>query len=308
VTTIPKVTVCLATYNGGDFLHEQIESLISQKNIEVRIIAGDDGSEDNTVEILEKYFKSGLISKILYFDRIGSTKNFASLLQECSNSDYVAFADQDDIWDEEKLSFLTSEFSGVEPQLVFCGRVVLNAHSDFSAMLPTSGMRIGFQNALIESSVPGNTIVLNSHAVDLINDSLISQVKYFDAYIYLLISALGRVVYVEKPLVHYRIHSKNQVGLGNKSVPEKFESIANYIRTAEIFKSDFGNRIPEAKRQILSEFLNAFHNPNFFYSSFLILKSRVQRQKRSESMGWKMLAIILKLKQKYYSTSTIERK
>jgi hypothetical protein len=145
-------------------------------------------------------------------------------------------------------------------------------------------------------------MVLNSHAVDLINGSLISQVKYFDAYIYLLISALGRVVYVEEPLVHYRIHSKNQVGLDNKNVSEKFESIANYIRTAEIFKSDFGNRIPEAKRQILSEFLNALQNPNFFYSSFLILKSRVQRQKRAESVGWKILAIILRLKQKYYST------
>lgn len=308
MSSIPKVTVCLATYNGGDFLREQIESLLSQKNIDVSIIAGDDGSEDNTLEILDEYLSAGLISKVLFFDRIGSTGNFASLVQECANVEFVAFADQDDIWDVDKLGILISEFSGKEPQLVFCGRDILGDSTEIPVTLLTSGKRLGFKNALIESSVPGNTIVINKQAIDIVNKSLISQVKYFDAYLYLLLSAFGRVFYVDKPLVRYRIHSKNQVGLGKKGITEKLESIANYIRTAEIFESDFGNILTAEKRQVLNKFLNSFRSSNFLQSAIQILKSPVQRQKRAETLGWKILAVVLRLRKTNYLSSSIERK
>lgn len=308
MSSIPKVTVCLTTYNGGDYLREQIESLVSQKNIELSIIAGDDGSEDNTLEILDEYFNAGLISKVLLFDRIGSTGNFASLLQECTNVEFVAFADQDDIWDVNKLSILISEFSDNQPQLVFCGRDVLTNSTEIPVKLLTSGKRLGFKNALIESSVPGNTIVINKQAVDIVNKSLISQVKYFDAYLYLLLSAFGRVIYVDKPLVRYRIHSNNQVGLGKKGMTEKLESIANYFRTAEIFESDFDNILTADKRQVLNEFLNSFRSSNFLLSVIQILKSPVQRQKKAETLGWKILAVVLRLRKTIYFSSSIERK
>jgi glycosyltransferase involved in cell wall biosynthesis len=297
VSSLPKVTVCLATYNGGAYLREQIESLIAQKDIEINIIAGDDGSEDNSVAILNEYFEAGLISRILLFDRIGSTKNFASLLKECPNSDFVAFADQDDIWDEQKLGILISKFFANEPQLVFCGRRILKNKMDTKKMHHTLPKRLGFQNALVESSVPGNTIVLNNHAVSLANQSSIAQVQFFDAYLYLLISALGRVIYVDQPLVQYRIHSKNQVGFGDKKISKKLEGVMNYIRTAEILKSDIGDKISIEKKAILDEFLNAFRNPSLLFSFILILKSRVRRQRRVDGVGWKILGIFARLKQ-----------
>ena len=102
----PKIAVFLATYNGEKFLNQQIDSILSQKNVEVDIYCNDDGSSDRTLEIIKSY----QISKKNFFiiDSIKESGcaglNFYSLiLTSFGEYDYYAFSDQDDIWLQSKL-------------------------------------------------------------------------------------------------------------------------------------------------------------------------------------------------------------
>ena len=102
----PKIAVFLATYNGEKFLNQQIDSILSQKNVEVDIYCNDDGSSDRTLEIIKSY----QISKKNFFiiDSIKESGcaglNFYSLILTSSGEyDYYAFSDQDDIWLQSKL-------------------------------------------------------------------------------------------------------------------------------------------------------------------------------------------------------------
>lgn len=94
----------MSTYNGGKYIKDQIESILGQENVEVIIIIRDDGSKDNTVDIIKTYtnkFPNNLI--LLEGINIGCESSFEQLLHTDYNADYYAFADQDDYWMPRKL-------------------------------------------------------------------------------------------------------------------------------------------------------------------------------------------------------------
>ncbi|MCA9020547.1 MAG: glycosyltransferase, partial [Planctomycetaceae bacterium] len=104
----PKISIALATYNGSDFLEQQVESYYSQQFDEWRVLARDDHSQDNSFTLLQGLFENQ--------DRIqfvgtelknqGVTRNFGILLEEAlaAGHDYIALSDQDDVWNQDKLS------------------------------------------------------------------------------------------------------------------------------------------------------------------------------------------------------------
>ncbi len=97
-----RVQVLMSTYNGENYLAEQIESILSQAHVKVSLLVRDDGSADHTPAILTSY--AGEHVQIDIGKNIGTQKSFLHLI-ECadSNNDYFAFADQDDVWHPQKL-------------------------------------------------------------------------------------------------------------------------------------------------------------------------------------------------------------
>jgi rhamnosyltransferase len=102
-----SVCVLLSTYNGEKYLKELLDSVLNQNcedKIKVSIFVRDDGSSDNTTNILKEYEQNG---KIILFGHggcnLGFAKSFSSLLANAPLSDYYAFCDQDDIWLPDKL-------------------------------------------------------------------------------------------------------------------------------------------------------------------------------------------------------------
>lgn len=102
-----KVAVLLAAYNGELWIEEQVKSILHQKKVEVFLYISVDESTDNTLNIVKRISEEDQRVKILSpVPRMGSAgKNFFRLIMhsEVSDFDYVAFADQDDIWLEDKL-------------------------------------------------------------------------------------------------------------------------------------------------------------------------------------------------------------
>lgn len=98
-----SVQVVMSTYNGEKYLKEQIDSILSQEGVDVRLYIRDDGSSDRTTDILASYQEHKNV-KIEKGNNLGFAKSFLTALDECDEADYYAFSDQDDVWEKDKLS------------------------------------------------------------------------------------------------------------------------------------------------------------------------------------------------------------
>ena len=100
-----KIVVLLSTYNGENYLKEQIDSILNQKSSHhIDLMVRDDGSSDGTIEILKSYEEEypGRI-KVHFKENVGYIKSYFELIREAEGYDYYALSDQDDIWLEDKM-------------------------------------------------------------------------------------------------------------------------------------------------------------------------------------------------------------
>jgi rhamnosyltransferase len=103
----PNVYVLMAVYNGEPWLPVQIQSVLNQEDVTVRLFISVDVSEDDSLAYCQRLSKENPTVEVLgYGERFGSaTRNFSRLIAEVdtAEADFVAFCDQDDIWDSDKL-------------------------------------------------------------------------------------------------------------------------------------------------------------------------------------------------------------
>ena len=131
----PKILVLMATYNGGKYLREQLDSVFLQKNVDITVLVRDDGSIDNTCAILDEYSKR--YNLIWYSGQhLNVANGFYNLMEEAvkMDFDYFAFCDQDDVWDTDKLSIGVSAICSFnEPALYYCGQRLADGNLNFIA-------------------------------------------------------------------------------------------------------------------------------------------------------------------------------
>ena len=99
-----KIEILMSTYNGQKYIREQIDSIINQEGVEVCLSIRDDGSSDDTVNIIKSYIKE-YPEKIRLFEgcNIGYKRSFIKILSLAeSSASYYAFSDQDDVWKSNK--------------------------------------------------------------------------------------------------------------------------------------------------------------------------------------------------------------
>ena len=110
----PKVCVLMSTYNGEKYLREQIDSILKQTQVDAQLIVRDDGSSDGTVRILEEYSRNYPNVSFYQGTNVGVGKSFLELLKNAPQADYYSFADQDDVWLEDKLNHAVSIIRQIE--------------------------------------------------------------------------------------------------------------------------------------------------------------------------------------------------
>jgi len=230
------VAILLATYNGAAHLGEQLDSIASQTHRDWTIHASDDGSTDGTLAILADYRARLGDDRLVVWQgpHAGYSSNFMSMLhRHLIKGDYVAFSDQDDVWDFTKLEKALAALAGA-PQskpALYGGRsrLVDEAGKDIG-MSPLFARRPSFANALVQSLAGGNTMVLNQSARELICRAReASPVVSHDWWAYLVVSgAGGLIVYDTEPTIGYRQHAQNIIG-SNSGFRARFRRMADMV-------------------------------------------------------------------------------
>ena len=105
-----SISVAMATFNGEKYIEEQIDSIINQLETIDELIISDDGSSDNTINIIKKYKKSDDRIKLYYGPKNGVKQNFANAINHC-NGKYIFLADQDDVWYDNKIDKVLDAFA-----------------------------------------------------------------------------------------------------------------------------------------------------------------------------------------------------
>jgi glycosyltransferase involved in cell wall biosynthesis len=207
-----KVQILLSSYQGEQFLEEQLDSLLKQSWKNLEILIRDDGSTDGTRKILEDY--SAKYEHIKYFpgENIGVTQSFFELLKK-SDAAYVAFCDQDDIWLERKVEAAVRKLTKETGPALYCGNKILVDRS-LSPMKKQSrpSLKPGFGNAVVECICTGCTAVMNRELADILAARLPEYAILHDWWTYLAASYTGKVIFDPNPYILYRQHEGNVVG------------------------------------------------------------------------------------------------
>ena len=206
-----KVQVLLSSYNGEKYIKQQIDSILAQKGVNVNLLVRDDGSKDNTNNILEKY---GDRIKVIYGENLGYTKSFLTLIDECGEADYYALSDQDDVWLEDKL------ISGVErlekeegnKPLLYCSALQrVNEDLEPGEIQNFPGLKTNIYSALVRERLAGCTFVFNNVLRDLLTGSSKLNLEYsHDSWTLLMCYACGgEVIYDDMPHILFRRYGTN---------------------------------------------------------------------------------------------------
>jgi len=224
--TPAQVSVVVCTYNGARFVREQLESIRVQTLPPAEIIISDDGSTDETLEIVRNFQSTMAQSAtpVRVFHReeaLGPARNFWAALEEV-NHELVALADQDDVWREDKLEVLGTHFAD-NPD-------VLLAHSD-ALLVGEQGATLGSLlhslratrgelralatgrglDALVKRNlVTGATVMLRAELIK--RASPLPPGWMHDEWLALVAAAGGGLAFEPERLIAYRQHSSNQIG------------------------------------------------------------------------------------------------
>lgn len=215
----PKVIVLLTTYNGEKFLKEQLDSVLNQKDVDVFLKVFDDISKDKTHEILENYRKNHKnFDYVINKTNKGFSYNFLDAYFSLKDEqfDYVAFADQDDVWLDDKL---ISAISLIKEKnhpngCLYCSNLKLVDQdlNDIGLMQNESVLKLNKYNFLTDNIATGCTIVVNKAFYDYSTKYYPKDIKLHDYYLFLLAVLNAEYVYDYNCHILYRQHGHNEIG------------------------------------------------------------------------------------------------
>lgn len=215
------IAILLGTYNGACYLHEQLDSYKKQSHTNWTLWTSDDGSNDNTVEIIKEFAHKVGNSQVHQISgpKKGFANNFLHLVCNPSlQADAFAYSDQDDVWMADKLERAALFLSSVPMDIpaLYCSRTLYVDRNNHTLEPSQAYLRLPvFANALVQNIASGNTMVFNNAArALLIKAGPNAEIDLHDWLTYILITgAGGQVLFDQIPSVRYRQHSKNLIGM-----------------------------------------------------------------------------------------------
>ncbi len=215
------VSIAMCTFNGAKYVSQQIDSILAQSHKNLEIIIVDDASTDNTLSILQDYAnKDPRITAIGNTQNLGYVKNFEKAISLCT-ADYIALADQDDIWLPNKISTLLSEIG--DNWLIYSkvtlidelGTPLEKEFPDYPRLEGACALSLAINNC-----VTGHATLIHKN---LINHALPfpRSITKHDQWLAIISALTGRLAASQMNLSYYRSHTSNALLNKNKSMVKK---------------------------------------------------------------------------------------
>lgn len=294
-----SVAILLATYNGSEYIREFLDSLIAQTYTDYKLIVRDDGSTDDTLEIIRSYLPGIDCEFIEANARLGPAKSFFELLTLINDDfDFYFFADQDDYWHKSKIERAVDKLSAEkENAALYCSRLEYVDENLVHIKYSIIPRVVALENALVENIATGCTIALTRPARRLIVGHPPSRIIMHDWWFYIVIVAFGKVIYDGFPSIKYRQHSNNTIGAATNIFQDFKRRLKRFIRsdggifgiatqTME-FKRCFSWLLAEKQLELLDSIIDA--KAHIVKRLQLALNSRFIRQRWGDTLILRIL-------------------
>jgi rhamnosyltransferase len=247
-----SIAILMATYNGAKYLEEQLQSLYSQTCKDWTLYIQDDGSSDDTVQIIKKHVNQR--ENVVHVDngltRQGAGMNFMSLLNVVEST-YYMFCDQDDVWLPQKIQISLErmqEERRESPIIIHTDRTFVDSNlniiqkSDFNPHnIPNEKLTIKLQklknpNILaITTIVGGCTMLFNRAVKDLVFPFI--NVRVHDSVCAMAVAGKrGKIITITESTMLYRLHGSNTCGVsGRKIIPKIVNFIDSYKNNMRLY-------------------------------------------------------------------------
>lgn len=301
-----KVNIVMSTYNGEKYLSEQIESIQNQTFSDWNLLIRDDGSVDGTVDIIKKYVSEDSRIKFINGEdtkNIGVINSFYSLIKY-NQADYYFFSDQDDYWLPEKVELTLREAEMHNNSIPIMYYTDLKVADKNLKVINESMIKSqsGHANTkliqeLTENSVTGCVSMINHALAEKWNTT--NDIIMHDWYLALLASALGELVYIDKPTELYRQHDNNVLGARTASKRLKkwinpLSSINQYWNLINASQKQATNllnlNLTKRNRELVTDFIE-ITDQNIFSRIKSIYRNNYMKNKKFHTFVFRSLII-----------------
>ncbi|MFX0095590.1 MAG: glycosyltransferase [Candidatus Hodarchaeota archaeon] len=207
------ISIAMATFNGEKFLKKQLDSIYKQTYKNLEVIVSDDYSVDGTIEILEEYRQNFGLKFFVNEEKIGPMGNFAHAIAQCRGN-YIALADQDDVWLPEKLEILSNNIN--QHSLICSNAYLIDCRGRIVGNLLQNNYTIPIRKKDQFKLLPYRFSALG--CLSMFKKELLSQVlpipigASHDWWIAFVATKLNGIKYLDIPLIYYRQHPESFTG------------------------------------------------------------------------------------------------
>jgi len=197
-----SISVVMCTYNGERYVKEQIDSILRQTYPIHEVIIQDDCSTDKTYDILCEYQEKHSIIKVYRNqENKGINPNFFDALHKATG-DYIAIADQDDIWEDYKLEL---QMQHIGDNLLCGGRSTPFSDSNAAIRVDNREINYSLLRQLFIGTMAGHTLLLSRKLLDKIPDiSEFASIRYYDSILIIIALSYDSLIYLNHSLVKQR--------------------------------------------------------------------------------------------------------
>lgn len=272
-----QVDILLAAYQGAEYLEAQLESIFTQTHPYIHLLVRDDGSTDQTMQILQKWEKAypNKISLIHRPGHLGIKQNF-SFLMEKSQAPYVMFADQDDKWLPQKVEMSLNHIKVLERQ--YGCHLPLLVHTDlkvvddqlneispsFWSYAGLNPDQISLNRLLPQNHLTGCTMLMNRALINLALP-IPEEAIMHDWWIALVACCFGHIQPLHQATILYRQHHQNQVGAksyglfrfftqSSEEIQKKFYCSQQTYQQAHYLLKQYWTKLPVEKKNLIKAY------------------------------------------------------
>lgn len=229
-----RVSVAMATYNGEKYIKEQINSILINLDKNDELVISDDGSKDNTVNIIEGFQKKDNRIKLYDGPRKGVKQNFANAIEKC-NGECIFLSDQDDVWNVKKVEKVLKVFKekGITLVIHNCEIVNENLEKTDKTFFEFRNSGKGIIKNIWKNTYIGCCMAFKSEIKDKILP-IPNDVEMHDQWIGILNEKYGKSYFLDDCLIKYRRHGNNVSKMKHyglwKMIKNRIVLIKNLIR------------------------------------------------------------------------------